>query len=182
MGRARTRSAQRAAGEGVHRVRSRCRVAALPRRLDRCGRSSTLPPISARGDVGGRGRRGDRGARRRRARAAIDDKIVRLIVRDVPRHVARELDQKALREYKRRALHFHLDPRRPDIARPIAHERRAGPSPVAHRDAWRLAREAAARVRRRSRRRSSSSACTTCRKPTRRSRPRADRVLDGAGA
>jgi DNA repair protein SbcD/Mre11 len=47
----------------------------------------------------------------------IDDKIVRLVVRDVPRHVARELDQKVLREYKRRALHFHLDTRRPEILR-----------------------------------------------------------------
>jgi exonuclease SbcD len=45
----------------------------------------------------------------------IDDKIVRLVVRDVPRHVVRELDQKALREYQRRALHFHLDARRPEI-------------------------------------------------------------------
>ena len=47
----------------------------------------------------------------------IDERIVRLIVRDVPRHVARELDHKALREYKRRALHFHLDTRRPEILR-----------------------------------------------------------------
>ena len=47
----------------------------------------------------------------------IDDKIVRLVVRDVPRHVARELDHKVLREYKRRALHFHLDTRRPEILR-----------------------------------------------------------------
>ena len=47
----------------------------------------------------------------------IDDKIVRLVVRDVPRHVVRELDQKALRDFKRRALHFHLDPRAPEIAR-----------------------------------------------------------------
>jgi hypothetical protein len=47
----------------------------------------------------------------------IDDKIVRLTVRDVPRHVARELDHKAIREYKRRALNFHLDLRRPDPAR-----------------------------------------------------------------
>jgi len=47
----------------------------------------------------------------------IDDKIVRLVVRDVPRHVVRELDHKALREYKRRALHFHLDTRRPEIMR-----------------------------------------------------------------
>jgi DNA repair exonuclease SbcCD nuclease subunit len=48
----------------------------------------------------------------------IDDKIVRLVVRDVPRHIVRELDQKALREFKRRALHFHLDTRRPELARP----------------------------------------------------------------
>ena len=48
----------------------------------------------------------------------IDDKIVRLVVRDVPRHILRELDHKALREYKRRALHFHLDTRRPEIVRP----------------------------------------------------------------
>ena len=47
----------------------------------------------------------------------IDDQVVRLVVRDIPRHVARELDHKALREIKRRALHFHLDTRRPDIVR-----------------------------------------------------------------
>ena len=52
-----------------------------------------------------------------RVPGGIDDRIVRLIVRDVPRHVARELDHKALREYKRRALHFHLDTRRPEILR-----------------------------------------------------------------
>jgi hypothetical protein len=45
----------------------------------------------------------------------IDDKVVRLILRDVPRHIARELDHKAIRDYKRRALNFHLDIRRPDI-------------------------------------------------------------------
>jgi exonuclease SbcD len=47
----------------------------------------------------------------------IDDKIVRLVVRDVPRHILRELDHKALREYKRKALQFHLDTRRPEIVR-----------------------------------------------------------------
>jgi DNA repair exonuclease len=45
----------------------------------------------------------------------IEDKIIRLIVRDVPRHVIRELDHKALRDYRRSALHFHLDTRRPEI-------------------------------------------------------------------
>ena len=48
----------------------------------------------------------------------IEEKIVRLVVRDVPRHILRDLDHKALREYKRRALHFHLDTRRPEIVRP----------------------------------------------------------------
>ena len=48
----------------------------------------------------------------------IEEKIVRLVVRDVPRHILRELDHRALREYKRRALHFHLDTRRPEIVRP----------------------------------------------------------------
>lgn len=47
----------------------------------------------------------------------IDDKVVRLVVRDLPRHVTRQLDHKQLREFRRRALHFHLDPRRPEIIR-----------------------------------------------------------------
>ena len=51
------------------------------------------------------------------APGGIDDTIVRLVVRDVPRHIVRELNQKALRDYQRRALHFHLDTRRPEIAR-----------------------------------------------------------------
>ncbi len=47
----------------------------------------------------------------------IEDRIVRLVVRDVPRHIVRDLDHRTLREYKRRALHFHLDTRRPEIIR-----------------------------------------------------------------
>jgi exonuclease SbcD len=47
----------------------------------------------------------------------IDEKIVRLTVRDLPRHVGRELDHKAIREYKRTALNFHLDLRRPEALR-----------------------------------------------------------------
>jgi hypothetical protein len=39
----------------------------------------------------------------------IDDRMVRLVIRDFPRHLARDLDHKRLREYKRRALHFQLD-------------------------------------------------------------------------
>lgn len=52
-----------------------------------------------------------------RAPGGIDDKIVRLVVRDVPRHVVRELDHRVLREYRKRALHFHLDARRPELIR-----------------------------------------------------------------
>ena len=55
-----------------------------------------------------------------RISGGIDDKIVRQVVRDVPRHIARELDHKALRELKRRALHYHLDTRRPEIIRTSA--------------------------------------------------------------
>ncbi|HVE78573.1 MAG TPA: metallophosphoesterase [Gemmatimonadaceae bacterium] len=51
----------------------------------------------------------------------IDEKIVRLVVRDGPRHGARDIDQTALREYRRRALHFHLDTRRPEILRMHGH-------------------------------------------------------------
>ncbi len=47
----------------------------------------------------------------------IDDRIVRLVVRDVPRHIVRDLDHRKLRDVKRRALHFHLDTRRPEIIR-----------------------------------------------------------------
>jgi exonuclease SbcD len=47
-------------------------------------------------------------------RGGIDDKIVRLVITDIPRHVARELDHRTLRDYKRRALHFNLITRRPD--------------------------------------------------------------------
>ena len=55
--------------------------------------------------------------RRRVESASIDDQIVRLVVRDIPRHVVRELDPKPIREYRRRALHFHLDTRKPDVIR-----------------------------------------------------------------
>lgn len=47
----------------------------------------------------------------------IDEKIVRLTVRDVSRHISRELDHRAIRDYKRRALSFQLDLRRPEALR-----------------------------------------------------------------
>ena len=51
----------------------------------------------------------------------IDEKVVRLVVRDMPRHITRQLDHKQLRELRRRALHFHLDTRRPEMIRSAGH-------------------------------------------------------------
>jgi len=51
------------------------------------------------------------------APGGIDDAVVRLVVREIPRHVARDLDHKAIRDYKRRALHFQLDTRKPELVR-----------------------------------------------------------------
>lgn len=50
-----------------------------------------------------------------RADQRIDDSIVRLVVRNVSRHVVRTLDYAPLREVRRRALHFHLDTRKPEL-------------------------------------------------------------------
>ena len=52
-----------------------------------------------------------------KVRGGIDDKVVRLVIRDIPRSVARELDHRMLRDYKRRALHFALDLRKPEASR-----------------------------------------------------------------
>jgi DNA repair protein SbcD/Mre11 len=49
----------------------------------------------------------------------LSEKIVRLRVYDIPRHVARELNHASLRAYKAEALHFHLDLRRPDVHRMV---------------------------------------------------------------
>ncbi len=78
-----------------------------------------LPPVAGRG-LGAAELDAAIAERVGRVAGGIDGKIVRLVVRDVPRHVARELDHKALREYQRRALHFHLDTRRPEVVRAAA--------------------------------------------------------------
>jgi DNA repair protein SbcD/Mre11 len=49
----------------------------------------------------------------------IADKIVRLRVYDIPRHVARELNHPAIRSFKAEALYFHLDLRRPQSQRTV---------------------------------------------------------------
>lgn len=46
-------------------------------------------------------------------KGGIDGRIVRLIMDDVPRDLFRDLDHRRLRDYRARALHFHLDARRP---------------------------------------------------------------------
>jgi DNA repair protein SbcD/Mre11 len=59
----------------------------------------------------------------------LDDAVVRLVVREIPRHVARDLDHKAIRDYKRRALHFQLDTRKPDLVRTRTGSGAGGPRP-----------------------------------------------------
>jgi hypothetical protein len=77
-----------------------------------------LPPIRAEGmDAAAIDR--EIAARVAALPGGIEDKIVRLVVRDVPRHVARQLDHAAVRTYKADALHFHLDLRRPEVHREV---------------------------------------------------------------
>jgi DNA repair exonuclease SbcCD nuclease subunit len=52
--------------------------------------------------------------------AKIDDQIVRLLVWDVERATARDLDHAAIRAYKARALNLHLDLRRPQTQRVVS--------------------------------------------------------------
>jgi hypothetical protein len=64
-------------------------------------------------------------------KGGIDGQMVRLVVHNVARVTARDLDHAAVREHKARALHFRLDLRRPEAARPTLVERgRRQPLPV----------------------------------------------------
>jgi DNA repair protein SbcD/Mre11 len=61
-----------------------------------------------------------------RIRAAVEGvdggiraRMVRLVVEDVPRAVARELNHRRIREWKAEALHFHLDARPPEVRRRV---------------------------------------------------------------
>jgi hypothetical protein len=47
----------------------------------------------------------------------LSNKIIRLRVFNIPRHVARELSHTSIRRFKTEALHFHLDLRRPEVRR-----------------------------------------------------------------
>jgi DNA repair protein SbcD/Mre11 len=75
-----------------------------------------LQPISARGLTGV-----EVDARIResvdRVKGGIDDKIVRQRIREIPRHIVRDLDHHALREFRKRALHFQLDTSPPEVIR-----------------------------------------------------------------
>jgi exonuclease SbcD len=71
----------------------------------------------------------------------IADKIVRLRVFDIPRHIARELNHAALRTYKSEALNFHLDLRRPVIQRVVGLTSRPLPAELDREAFVRLGRE-----------------------------------------
>ena len=58
-------------------------------------------------------------ARVQAAPGGIRGNVVRLVVHNVPRHIARELDHAAVRAHKAEALHFHLDLRRPESQRRV---------------------------------------------------------------
>ncbi|MCH8144369.1 MAG: DNA repair exonuclease [Gemmatimonadetes bacterium] len=49
----------------------------------------------------------------------LDDQVVRQLVPNVTRHVARDLNHAAIREYKACAVHYHLDVRRPGVRREV---------------------------------------------------------------
>jgi exonuclease SbcD len=53
------------------------------------------------------------------AKPSIDDQVVRLLIWNVARGTARDLDHAALRGYKARALNFQLDLRRPEEHRVV---------------------------------------------------------------
>lgn len=52
-------------------------------------------------------------------RGGIADQVVRQVVHDLPRPIARDLDYTAVREHKASALHFQLDLRRPQPHREV---------------------------------------------------------------
>ena len=55
----------------------------------------------------------------KKVKGGIDGQIVRQLAYDVPRLVARDVNHEAIRGYKARALHFHLDLRRPESRRAV---------------------------------------------------------------
>lgn len=50
-------------------------------------------------------------------KGGYEDQVVRQVIRNVPRHIQRELSYTAIRGYQAKALHFQLDIRRPEVHR-----------------------------------------------------------------
>ncbi len=83
-----------------------------PQSVSHARRVYDLPPIYADG-LGAEELSAAIAARVNDHAPGIAMQIVRLVVFDVPRTVARELDHAQIRAWKSSALHFHLDLRRP---------------------------------------------------------------------
>lgn len=85
-----------------------------------------LPRFSARLRPSGKLMEPDEVDRRIRERVdaipgGVADRVVRLVIHDLPRRLFRLLDHDRIREYKAEALHFHLDARRPQTRRPVGY-------------------------------------------------------------
>jgi exonuclease SbcD len=94
------------------RLRVEVRPVALARRL------IDLPPIHAAGL--GAGKISEQIRKHVAAvRGGIADQIVRQVVYDIPRPIARDLDYASVRDHKASALHFQLDLRRPQPHRAV---------------------------------------------------------------
>jgi DNA repair protein SbcD/Mre11 len=65
-----------------------------------------------------------------RTPGGIEGRIVRLVIDDVPRELFRDLDHRRLREFRSRALHFHLDARRPTRRAAAPDGRNTAPRPL----------------------------------------------------
>lgn len=57
----------------------------------------------------------------KKVKPSVDDQVIRLVVRDISRGIAKDLNHEAIRAVKARALNFHLD-----LRRPVPAERAAG--------------------------------------------------------
>ncbi|PYP38404.1 MAG: hypothetical protein DMD48_09595 [Gemmatimonadetes bacterium] len=116
-------AAQRAAGKGKKERNGKgyllvelpgARIAFRP--IAPARRHVDLPPIRG---AGLNAKELDAQIAERVKAAKIDDQIVRLLVWDVDRATARDLDHAAIRAYKARALNFQLDLRRPESQRAV---------------------------------------------------------------
>lgn len=73
-----------------------------------------LPSFSARGMTGAEVDAAIRSAVDQ-CPGGIDERIVRLVIHDVARHINNDLDHKAIRDFKRRAFHLQLETLRPNV-------------------------------------------------------------------